>query len=224
MAAPSTSFPADTLRFLGELKAHNDKSWFDANKARYEAIRQAGLAFVEEAAVALPSVSRHVAADPKPVGGSMMRIYRDVRFSKDKTPYKTHLAFGFHHRQIGEGKAAPGYYLHVEPGDSQLCAGVWRPSTADAGKIRSAIAQDGKGWTKAKGKLAFMGESLARVPKGFDPDSLHADDLRRKDFVACVLLADRQVTGPRLMQGFVAACKATAPLNAFLADALDVPW
>jgi uncharacterized protein (TIGR02453 family) len=217
-------FPPDTLRFLKQLKAHNEKPWFDANKARYEAIREAGLAFVEEAALALPSVSRQVEADPRAVGGSMMRIYRDVRFSKDKAPYKSHLAFGFHHREMGEERAAPGYYLHVEPGGSQLCAGVWRPGTQDAARIRAAIAQDPKGWAKARGKLEFMGESLARVPKGLPADHPHAEDLRRKDFVACLPLTDKQVTGPRFMEGFVAGCKAMAPLNAFLADALDVPW
>src|ERR1051326_57752 len=122
MAAKPGIFPADTMRFLRDLAKHNEKPWFDANKARYEAIRDACLTFVEEAGLALRAVSPTVVADPRPIGGSVMRIYRDTRFSKDKSPYKTHQGIGFHHRdaRMKEGHSAPGYFLHVEPGKSVL--------------------------------------------------------------------------------------------------------
>jgi uncharacterized protein (TIGR02453 family) len=220
----TAELPPDTLKFLRQLKAHNEKAWFDANKPRYEDIKEAALGFVEAAGMQLRAISPELVADARPNGGSLMRIYRDIRFSKDKTPYKTHLGIHFHHRAMTEERAAPGFFLHVAPGESGVYAGVWHPDTATQQKVRAAIAADAAGWKKAKGKLTFEGESLQRVPKGFAADHPMAEDLRRKDFVAMVPLADKDVTAPDLVKRFTAACRTLAPLNAFLAEAVGIEW
>src|SRR3954465_8178299 len=110
---------ADTLKFLGELKSHNERAWFEKNKARYEAsVRDAMLDLVADLQPRLKKVSKHVVVEPK----SVMRIYRDVRFSKDKSPYKTYLGAMFWHDD-GKEAPAPGYYLHVEPGGKTMIGG-----------------------------------------------------------------------------------------------------
>ena len=105
----------ELFRFLGELRAHNERTWFEANKARYlSRVRDPVLAFIAEVAPKLSAISPHVVADPRPSGGSLLRIYRDTRFSRDKTPYKTNVGLRFPH---GAGKDihGPGYYLHLAP-------------------------------------------------------------------------------------------------------------
>src|SRR4051794_36073157 len=110
------SFSPDLFAFLRELAANNDREWFAANKARYVAeVQEPALAFVEDVGMRLPQVSRHFVADTRTVGGSVFRIYRDTRFAKDKTPYKTHTGIQFRHARSRDVHA-PGFYLHLEPG------------------------------------------------------------------------------------------------------------
>ena len=107
-------FDAQTLAFLRDLKKHNDRAWFAENKDRYEgSVKEPFLQFISDVGPELRKVSTQLVADPRPVGGSMFRIYRDVRFSRDKSPYKTHV--GAHFRFGGKGVHGPGYYLHLEP-------------------------------------------------------------------------------------------------------------
>ena len=220
----TVQFPADTLSFLRGIKAHNEKAWFEKNRARYDAIKEAGLGFVEAAGMELRAISPAIVADARPVGGSFMRIHRDVRFAKDKSPYKTHLGAHFRHREAGEGHAAPGYFLHVGPGESGAYAGMWHPEAPALAKVRAAIATRPAEWKKAKGKLAIEGESLQKVPRGFAADHAMAEDLRRKDFVASVTFTDAQVLAPDFVKTFAKACRTMAPLNAFLADAVGAKW
>ncbi len=111
-------FRPELFQFLRELKANNEKEWFQANKHRYESeVKEPMLRFISDFAPYLRQISRHVVADPRPVGGSMFRIYRDTRFFKDKSPYKTTAAAHFPHRDGGKDVHAPGFYLHIEPGN-----------------------------------------------------------------------------------------------------------
>lgn len=213
------------MTFLKGLAKNNNKAWFESHRAEYEQVKDAGLDFVAEAGIALRAISTHVVADPKPNGGSMMRIFRDTRFAKDKSPYKTGLGFHFRHEDAGEEHGAPGFFLHVEPGASVLCAGMWHPPAEQLAAIRAAIAADGKGWAKAKATAPeWMGESLVRVPKGFDAQHAYADDLRRKDFVACTRLTDKQVLAREFGTTFVDACRRMAGANKWLADAVGAAW
>ncbi len=142
MARGEAPFGNELFRFLKELKAHNDREWFQANKGRFEAeARDPLLRFIGDFSVPLAGISRQFAADPRPVGGSMFRIYRDTRFGKDKTPYKTHLAAHFPYRGPGTlGVHGPGFYLHLEPGASFAGGGLWHPEPEALFKVRQAIA------------------------------------------------------------------------------------
>ena len=122
-------FDRATLAFLSELKQHNDRAWFAANKHRYEQdLKEPFLDFISDAGPRLRAISKNVVADPRPVGGSLFRIYRDTRFAKDKSPYKTHA--GAHFPVGGKGVHGPGYYLHVEPGRCFIAGGMWMPDPA----------------------------------------------------------------------------------------------
>src|SRR5262249_35573341 len=156
------------------LKKHNQRDWFQANKERYErSVRDPFLRFVADLQPRLKQISPHFVADPSPVGGSMMRIYRDTRFSKDKTPYKTAVAAHFWHKKGKEG-ATPAFYLRLQPGDSSVGAGIWRPEPGALKRIRKAIVADEKIWQRItqgrdfRSTCGMAGESLKRPPPGFD--------------------------------------------------------
>ena len=126
------ALPAELFDFLIRLKVNNDREWFQANKARYEEQVKAPLqAFIGGFDERLARLSAHFVADPRPVGGSLFRIYRDVRFSKDKSPYKTAAGIHFRHER-GKDAHAPGYYLHLEPSECFAACGLWMPATAQA--------------------------------------------------------------------------------------------
>ena len=109
-----TGFPPGTLRFLRELERNNDREWFAVNKPRYEAlVREPALDFIATMGPKLLSISDHFVALPKKTGGSLMRVYRDTRFGKDKTPYKTNIGIQFRH-EVAKDIHAPGYYLHID--------------------------------------------------------------------------------------------------------------
>src|SRR5947199_10843605 len=136
-------FTADLFLFLEDLRTHNDRAWFAKNKARFQdVVQEPALEFVRGFAGYLRKISPQFVADDRPVGGSLFRIYRDVRFSKDKSPYKTHVGIHFHHETAGRDVHAPLFYLHLEPGDSFVGVGMWRPETDKAKRIRAAIAAD----------------------------------------------------------------------------------
>jgi uncharacterized protein (TIGR02453 family) len=120
-------FTPATFKFLSQLASNNEREWFYANKNRYvSAVQDPALQFIADFAPKLAGISQHFVADPRSQGGSLFRIYRDTRFSKDKTPYKTHVAMRFGH-VAGLGVHAPGFYLHIEPGSSYAGVGLWRP-------------------------------------------------------------------------------------------------
>src|SRR6266478_591971 len=145
---PTASFTPELFRFLTELRAHNERDWFQANKERFErSVRDPFLQFLAALAPGLKKISPRFVVDPKPIGGSMMRIYRDTRFAKDKTPYKTGMAAHFWHVKAKEG-ATPAFHLRLEPGRSTVGAGIWHPEPAALKKIRTAIAGDAKRWQR----------------------------------------------------------------------------
>jgi uncharacterized protein (TIGR02453 family) len=213
----------DLFRFLGELRRHNNREWFNANKDRYLAeVRDPLLAFVTAVAPGLRAISPRIVTDPRPTRGSLLRIYRDTRFSRDKTPYKTNAALSF---RIGARNEAPGYYLHLEPGDVFMGVGLWRPSPDALGAIREAIVKDSKGWSHARRSGLSHGEAtLKRVPRGFDPDHPLATDLKRLSFTTGVRFTERQACAPDFPAHFVTACRRHTPLMRFLARALGLAF
>jgi len=230
MAAMAGYFSPDLFRFLRELRAHNDREWFTANKARYEREgRDPLLRFIVDLGPELARFAKHFVADPRPVGGSMMRIYRDTRFAKDKSPYKTALMAHFQHAR-GEEGATPGFYLRLEPGHSAVGAGIWRPEPGALKKIRKRIADDSKGWQRVtSGKTmglscGMAGESLKRPPPGFDPEHPCIEDIKRKDFAITVELDDKRIASPAFKGDVVKAYKAITPFVEFVTRAIGLPF
>lgn len=225
--APDETFTPEFFRFLAELRKHNNRPWFLKNKARYEEhVLSPSLAFVERMGPEVHRINPNLMADPRPVGGSLMRIYRDVRFSKDKTPYRTSMGIHFFHRLAnGHEGGLPGFFLHLSPRESFLASGMWMPPTADATKIRRAIVNDPKAWKRAKASgLSSDDNALRRVPSGFNASHPLSEDLKRRSFVAPIELSDEAVVAPSFPSRFLADCRQIDPLNRFLAKAVGVPY
>ena len=225
-----TSFRPELFTFLEELKANNDREWFAANKDRYEDdLLEPALAFINDFAPKLEKISPHFDADARPSGGSLFRIYRDTRFSKDKTPYKTNVGIHFRH-ELARDAHAPGFYLHLGPGEVFGGAGIWHPGTEAATRIREAIVADPERWRRVTRGGAFAkrlelgGDSLKRVPSWADAEHPFADDLRRKDFFGWAQLREDEVVAPGFVDEYARICRAAAPLVQFLCDALEVPY
>lgn len=216
--------------FLRELAQNNNRDWFQANKARYENdVREPMLQLISDFSEPLRAISRHFVADPRRSGGSLFRIYRDTRFSKNKTPYKTNVAAQFRHRS-GKDVHAPGFYLSLEPGAVYAGTGLWHPDSASLKTVREAIVARPRAWQQAIGGSEFKdrfelhGDSLKRAPKGFDPEHPLIEDLRRKDFVAMRQFEEDDAVRPDFLERYAACCRLGAPLTRFLTKALDLAW
>jgi len=223
-------FTKSTFDFLKDLEVNNNREWFNANKARYDAsIKEPALDFIEDFADPLAKISRNFVADPSLQGGSLFRIYRDTRFAKDKTPYKTNTGLHFRHFMAKDAHA-PGFYLHVQPGECFMGLGLWRPEPKVAYQIRHHIDENQAEWKKAtRGKrftdiFSLGGDSLVRPPKGFDEDHPYLEDLKRKDFMGSTRLTQREVTSPDFNKQFNDYCRRGSGLMKFLCDAVGVPF
>jgi len=216
--------------FLSELKENNNRVWFQDNKERYENdVKDPLLTFIAAFAERTPEISTSIMAIPRISGGSLFRIYRDMRFSKDKTPYKTGAGIHFRHKR-GKDVHAPGYYLHLEPGDVFAGCGIWKPNTETVTKIRTKIATHPDQWLnivqekKFKKTFTMGGDSLKRPPKGFDPDHPLIEDLKRKDYLASIVLNEKIVGEPDFLDYYVELCKTAAPFMEFLTKAVGLDW
>jgi uncharacterized protein (TIGR02453 family) len=228
--AGRTSFSPALFTFLRELRTNNRREWFDDNRGRYEeAVREPALDFIQDFEPLLHDISPHLVADPRPVGGSLFRIHRDVRFSKDKSPYKTQAGIRFRH-ELARDVHAPGLYLHLEPGGCFAGVGVWHPDGETLAKVRAAIAADPSGWKRAAhgGRFAatyrLAGDSLKRPPAGFDADHPFIEDLKRKDFIGVSALSQRSVTGKGFREEYARICRDAVPFMRFLCRAIGVPF
>lgn len=231
MADGFQGFPKDFFAFFAELKANNERPWFEANKQRFRDSVQAPMSdFIAAMAPHLSKISREFVADPRPHGGSMFRIHRDVRFARDKRPYKEHAACQFRHR-LGRDVHAPGFYFHVAPDEVFFGGGLWMPEADVLAKIRGRIAARPKDWKKVVGNPKFAksfgaieGEQLTRAPRGFDLAHPYIDDIRRKSFVAGIDSTAKAARGEDLV-GRVAECfNSLTPLMKFLCAAVEVPF
>ncbi|MCF3111077.1 DUF2461 domain-containing protein [Niabella sp. CC-SYL272] len=216
-----------TLKFLKDLKFNNNKSWFDANRKAYEAAREDFAAFIDRLITAFgktePTVLHLKARD------CMFRINRDVRFSKNKEPYKTN--FGAYINPEGKKSVKGGYYLHLEPGGSFTGGGIWQPMPAELAKVRQEIDYNLQEFEKVLGTKKFRdtyggltveeGQILSRVPKGYEPDNPAAAYLKYKSYTALTNLPDAILTSPTLLTTTVKAFQTLQPLITFLNRAID---
>ena len=223
-------FGTETFAFLRQLAENNNRQWFQENKSRYENhVKDPATRFIIDFQPLLKKISRQFIADPRPVGGSMFRIYRDVRFAKDKSPYKTNTGIQFRHN-LGKDVHAPGYYLHLEPRNVFAAVGIWHPDSATLGKIRDAIIEDPPGWKRAvkrnpfEGRFDLSGDSLVRGPKGYDPNHSLIADLKRKDFIGVAALTQNTVGNSGFPREFAKICREGNSLVKFLCNAIGLPF
>lgn len=222
-------FPRDAIKFFRQLKKNNNREWFAENKPWYEqSVLLPAMELVTDMAKPLQKISPCFSAISKRSGGSLMRIYRDTRFSKDKTPYKLNLGIHFRHVQ-GKDVHAPGFYFHVAQGEIFFGAGIWRPDSPSIAKIRTLIDDDPKRWKrvvnakKFKGMFERRGEKLKRPPRGYEADHALIDDLKFKDHFAMAPLDESVLFDRNLMDVLVTNMKGSMPYMRFLCDSLHVP-
>jgi uncharacterized protein (TIGR02453 family) len=231
MSIPFQGFPRDFFAFLRQLKANNERTWFEANKQRFRDNVQAPMAgFIGAMAPGLRKISKNFVADPRPNGGSMFRIYRDVRFSKDKRPYKEHAACNFRHA-LGKDVHAPGFYMHFASDEVFFGGGMWMPPSDALQKIRDLIVKKPTAWKAIRSDRAFArafgdidGEALSRAPRGFDPNHALIDDIRKKSFFAMHQSSVREASSPKLVEEVTKAFAASSPLMKFLCNAQGIPF
>jgi uncharacterized protein (TIGR02453 family) len=223
-------FTRATFKFLEALAANNEREWFEAHKQEYEdCVRTPALDFISDMSWELPSISRHFVAQPKKMGGSLMRVYRDTRFSPDKTPYKTNIGIQFRH-ELGKDIHAPGFYVHIAPEECFFAAGCWHPDADALGRIRDFIAREHEQWFAARDDRKFVsqwelwGDTLTRPPRGYAADHPAVDDLKRKDFVAIAPLSRLEATHAGLHKLAARRFAEAAPFMKVLCKALDVPY
>jgi uncharacterized protein (TIGR02453 family) len=219
-------FGPGLFKFFRDLAAHNDRAWFQANQSRYESeVKRPMLRFIEDFGRRLPQISKQFLADTRPVGGSLFRIHRDTRFSKDKTPYKTNAAAHFRHREGGRDVHAPGFYLHLALGQSFGGGGLWHPDAPALKSVRDRIVGRMREWRAVRDTgIAVEGEALKRPPAGYDAEHPFVDDLKRKDLYTMVQFSEKQVCASNFLDRYVTACQTAAPLMAFLTKALGLRW
>ncbi len=221
-------FTQKTFDFLSRLAANNNRDWFQENKQVYEeTVRIPALNFIADFSNDLAIISPHFTARPKKVGGSLMRVHRDVRFGKDKRPYKTNIGIQFRH-EVGKDVHAPGFYLHVENGACFIGVGIWRPDSQALGKIRDAIVEKSDGWIKARDDESFNkhfileGDALKNGPRGYAKEHPLIEDLKRKDFIAIANISEKQITSKKLSPLVAERFSQATPLMNYLCKALDL--
>lgn len=219
-------FGKGLFEFLSEIKANNNREWFNANKARYIAeVEEPMLQFIADFGERMKKVSRHFIADPRRVGGSMFRIYRDTRFSRDKSPFKASAGAQFPHQARSKDRSVPGFYLHLEPGHCIGGGGLYHPDPASLKQIRDRIAAKPNEWEAVlRKKLPIEGETLKRPPAGYDPGGRFVEDFKRKDFYTVTNFSERDVCSAGFLDSYIDASARSAPLLGFLTKALGLPW
>jgi uncharacterized protein (TIGR02453 family) len=213
------------LDFLKKLSKNNNREWFEKNKPRYLEIKEQFEGFTSDVLNELVKFDESLGGlEPKKL---VFRIYRDVRFSKDKTPYKTHVSAGF--SSAGKGMGIPGYYVQIEPGNKSFVAsGLYMPPPENVTKIRQEIDYNGDGLLKILHEKKFKknfgtlwdGDKLKTMPKGYPKDHPHIELLKLKSFIVEHSFRDNEVIEKKFLKNLVEVMKSAKPLNDFLKESL----
>jgi uncharacterized protein (TIGR02453 family) len=236
-------FTPATFKFLRGLARRNEREWFEAHRDAYEsAVREPCLRLIADLQPLLAQLSPVLIANPKKVGGSLFRIHRDVRFSADKRPYKTHAGMWFYHAatkatpRAGEGTVdrgqldAPGLYLHLQPGACFTGGGLWHPQPQTLKRLRDFVVDNPRSWKNATQRAEFVkvfeltGEKLTRPPKGYPAAHELIEDLKRKDFVATTALDDEELLRPDLPRRLLQRYRLMVPLLEWQCLALELDF
>jgi len=216
----------DLLHYLKALAKNNNKSWFDNQRSRYDLVRGN---FVNEVEQLIHAIGKF---DP-PVGNlvtknCVFRINRDVRFSKDKSPYKTN--FSAYFNKGGKNSNGAGYYLSIQPGQTMAGGGIWMPMPADLARIRQEIDYNFNDWKKIIGQAGFKkmfpegvtaDQTLTRPPKGYEPGNPAMEFIKMKSFIVSRSFTDKEVTAKSFIPAVAATFKAMKPLVDFINQAVD---
>ena len=219
---------SSTLKFLKDLKKNNNKPWFDVNRKRYEEAKADFANFVQQVIDVHSKKDRTISA--LKAKDCMFRINRDVRFSKDKSPYKTN--FGASINKGGKKAfSTAGYYFHLEPGQCFVGGGIYQPMPDELKKVRQEIDYNFKDFKKiiqSKKFKALYGDltkskeyTLSRVPKGYEADNPAAEYLKLKSYIAFVSFSDKDLTSNTLVKKTAAAFETLQPLLNFINESLQ---
>ncbi|WP_316832648.1 DUF2461 domain-containing protein [Pedobacter aquatilis] len=216
----------DTLVFIKNVAENNNREWFAENKPKYEEAKADVLELVASIIPELAKIDPLISADLDPKK-CLMRIYRDIRFSKNKDPYKNN--FGMWFSSKSKGGNEPGYYLHIQPGKSFIAGGYWMPEAPHVKLIRQEIDYNIDEFKeiieekdfKKNFKLGTAG-ALKNAPKGYDPADPNIEYLKLKSFEASMALADEEFFKPTLVNKLISSFKTISPLVAFLRNAIEV--
>ena len=215
----------NTFQFLQDLKNNNNRYWFNDNKPRFEEAREEFTAFIGELVMEIAKFDPPIASlDPRK---SAFRIHRDIRFSKDKTPYKTNL--GAHLVAYAEKPHdRAGYYIHLEPKNTFLAGGAYQPPAQWLKAIRQAIDRNGREFTKLLSSVSFKkyfgemeGEKLKTKPRYYSEDHPHIELLRHKSFLAVHKVSQEDCVSETFLEHCAQVFKALKPFNDFLNRSLD---
>jgi len=220
----------DLFDFLTDLQINNQRPWFAENKLRYqEQVLHPAVQFCERIQGPLKKVAPKIVVSPKPHRGSVMRIYRDTRFSKDKHPFKTNVGISLRHKDANEIHA-PGIYLHLEPRNCFLGCGCWKPDRIALTQIRQAILDQPTAWRRTvkqiqnHGVFEIAGDSLKRGPRDIPLDHPHIDDLKRTDFILLSTYSEEETIHSGFIERVVDEIRTAKPWMRFLCKAMDLPY
>lgn len=213
-----------TIDFLEDLRENNNREWFRDNKTRYEAALENVKDYVEALIIALSTLDPHIDTEIQ-ASRCLFRIYRDIRFSKDKTPYKTWFAAGI--SREGRKLAGPEYYLHIEPGKHFLAVGYWRPEKHHLTAIRQEIDYNYTEFVDALREGGWLPDDLStedklkRAPLGYPEDDPHIEILKLKSFILYQSFTAEEMTGTLSIQKLVDTANRMLPFKRYLQRAID---
>lgn len=213
----NTVLTQDTLNFLKKLEKNNNREWFEENKVVFKGHEASVKEFFN---TILDRLRPHDEIEKL----KMFRIYRDVRFSKDKTPYKAHLAGSF--SRTG-ARFRGGYYMHIKPGDSFIATGFWDPNKEDLFRIRKELELDADEFREVTGEASFkkiwgtiVGDELKTAPKGFNKEHKDIDLIKKKQFIFVRKFSDKEVVSPDFSEKITASFLAIRPYFNLMSDVL----
>jgi uncharacterized protein (TIGR02453 family) len=215
----------ETLTFIKDVAANNNREWFAENKERYEVAKADVLAFVDHLIPELAAVDPEFSVDTQSKK-CLLRIYRDVRFSKNKDPYKNN--FGISFAVKGKGVNEPGYYLHIEPGACFFAAGFWMPPAPELKKIREEIDYNASDFLDILNEKSFKDtfqlgqeDKLKKAPKGYETDHPQIELLKLKSFTVTFPIKDEEFLKPGIVNKLKNAFESVYPFILFLRKAVD---
>lgn len=218
-------FRPSFFAFLRELHQNNNRDWFADNRRRFvDDVEAPMLAFINDFAPALRSISPAYVVDRRRIGGSMYRIYRDTRFSEDKTPFRTWVAGRFEHEARRKVESVPGFYVRLGIDRCIAGGGIYHVDRPGLTRIRQRIIDAPDEWRRARSGLEIQGEQLKRGPAGFPTRHEHIEDLKRQQLYALTELSETEVVADGFLDRFTDICVRLSPLMEFHTKALGLRW